>query len=118
MSLLSYLILFGFAIIGINYWLQTKSYLFTHEEVSKIAKRHAGKGEFAACIIVPVRYSTEFLVKVFFPVSQILTLFKQNMPFFYFYFRTFPLLECKPIYISGFLKFYLFLFQGMHNCVP
>ena len=45
MSVFNFIILIGFAIFGIQYWLRNKSYIFEAEDIAKIAKRHVGKGK-------------------------------------------------------------------------
>lgn len=45
MSAITYIVLIGCAIFGIQYWLKNKSYIFKAEDIAKIAKRHVLKDE-------------------------------------------------------------------------
>ena len=45
MSAFTYIVLIGFAIFGIQYWLKNKSYVFEAEDIAKITKRHVGNGK-------------------------------------------------------------------------
>ena len=45
MSVLTYIVLIGFAIFGLQHWLKNKSYIFVAEDIAKIAKRHVGNGK-------------------------------------------------------------------------
>ena len=63
------LVVLGLAIFGIHYWLNSKTYIFEAEDISRIAKRQARKGEICmhANIIQPnhdslIRSSKRFSV--------------------------------------------------------
>ena len=43
LSLLKWTIILGLLVTLIQYWLLTKSYVFSEEAVAKIAKKHIGK---------------------------------------------------------------------------
>lgn len=45
MSPFNFIVLIGFAIFGIHYWLNNKSYIFEAKDVARIAERHARKGK-------------------------------------------------------------------------
>ena len=47
MSAITYIVLIGFAIFGIQYWMKNKTYLFQAEDIARISKRHIRKGMFS-----------------------------------------------------------------------
>ena len=55
MSVYLNIVALGLAIFGIHYWLNNKTYIFEAEDIARIAKRQARKGEICmyACIIQP-----------------------------------------------------------------
>lgn len=44
MSAITYIVLIAFAIVGIQYWIKNKTYLFQAEDIARISKRHIRKG--------------------------------------------------------------------------
>ena len=56
MSVVLYIVLIGIALGGIHHWIKIKSYIFEHEDIASITKRHVGRGIVANFSDVDTKY--------------------------------------------------------------